>query len=147
MSNCYNLINNHIIDLTSSQFTNKPNYEESESRTREYLLSNEDTKNRYLMLLNIVKENFIKYGNKEYKLLGINGTYFSKIPGTCGGHKKLKIYGRLDCPNALRYLEKGYYEPNRVFFENSEAANELGYRPCSICMRKEYKNWKEKNKA
>lgn len=142
-SHYYNLINDNIIDLTVSQFEKKPSYEDGEKRTREYLLSNEDTKKRYLFLLKKVKEKFIKYGTKEYKLLGINGVYFSKIPGTCGGHKKLKIYGKLDCPSALRYIENGYYCDNRVFFESYEVANKLGYRPCSVCMKKEYKKWVE----
>jgi len=143
-SHYYNLINGNVVDLTVSQFEVKPNYGTGEKRTREYLLSNEDTKKRYLLLLNEVKENFIKHGTKAYKLQSINGEYFSKIPGTCGGHKKLKIYGKLDCPSALRYIENGYYSNNRVFFENYEVANKLGYRPCSICMKKEYEKWKEK---
>ena len=135
-SHYYNVINDNVIDLTASQFETKPNYVDGEKRTREYLLSNEDTQKRYLLLLKTVKSNFIKHGIKQYKLLGVNGTYFSKIPGTCGGHKKLKIYGKLDCPSALRYIENGYYVDNRVFFENCEVANKLGYRPCSVCMKK-----------
>lgn len=50
-SHYYNLINNKIIDLTVEQFLGEiPKYELGEERTREYLLSNEDTKNRYLLL-------------------------------------------------------------------------------------------------
>lgn len=145
-SHYYNLINNEVIDLTSSQFNIIPDYQMGEERTREYLLSNEDTKNRYLLLLKNVKDNFIKYGKKKYKLLDVNGEYFSKIPGTLGGNKKLKIYGRLDCPSALNWISKGKYVNNRVFFENEEKAKEAGYRPCGICMKKEYKIWKEQNK-
>ena len=136
-SHYYNIINEHIIDLTSSQFKQTPDYDEGEKRAREYLLSNEDTKKRYLLLLKEVKENFIRCGTKEYKLLGINGSYFSKIPATCGGNINLKIYGKMDCPSTL-YLDN-------VYFETAEVANQLGYRPCSICMKKEYKKW-EKNK-
>lgn len=45
---------------------------------------------------------------KLYKLINKNGKqYLSEIPRTLGGHRKLKIYGRLDCPSALRYLAKG----------------------------------------
>ena len=135
-SHYYNLINNEIIDLTSSQFNEIPDYSTGEERTREYLLSNIDTKNRYLILLQRVKDNFIKYGKKEYKLLDINGQYFSKIPGTLGGNKKLKIYGKLDCYSALYYLSKSKYVNNRVFFENEEKAIEAGYRPCLKCMKK-----------
>ena len=75
-----------------------------------------------------------------------SGIVLSKIPGTLGGNKKLKIYGKLDCKSALTWLDKGYYVNNRVFFENEEVAKELGYRPCSVCMKKEYKIWKQNNK-
>ena len=142
-SHYYNLINGEVVDLTDSQFKEIPDYTKGEERTREYLLSNLDTKNRYLLLLKNVKENFIKYGKKEYKLMSINGQYLSKIPGTLGGNKKLKIYGKLDCKSALNWIQKGKYVSNRVFFEDEEIAKEAGYRPCGICMKKEYKKWKE----
>jgi methylphosphotriester-DNA--protein-cysteine methyltransferase len=54
-----------------------------------------------------------------------------------GGNKKLKIYGRLDCRAGKRMKVE-----NRVFFENETEAKNLGYRPCAICMRKEYLVWK-----
>lgn len=80
---------------------------------------------------------------KLYKLIDSNGNeYLSTIPGTLGGHNKLKIYGRLDCPSAKRWIEKGYYVPYRVFFENEEVAISAGYRPCAVCMPEEYKEWK-----
>ena len=58
-SHYYNIIDDKIIDLTKEQFLGEiPLYEEGQERTREYLLSNEDTKKRYLMLkeslLNII---------------------------------------------------------------------------------------------
>ena len=145
-SHYYNLINDQIIDLTVSQFNILPNYETGIERTREYLLSNEDTKKRYKILLERVKENFLKYGKKDYKLLTKNGAVLSKIPGTIGGNKKLKIYGRFDCKSALNWIQKGKYVDNRVFFEDEEFAKELGYRPCGVCMKKEYKKWKENSK-
>ena len=55
-SHYYNLIDDEIVDLTVEQFMGEvPLYEEGQERTREYLLSNEDTKARYLMLLKKVK--------------------------------------------------------------------------------------------
>ena len=145
-SHYYNLINDKIVDLTVSQFKTLPNYKTGIERTREYLLSNEDTKNRYKLLLERVKENFVKCGKKDYKLLTKSGTVLSKIPGTMGGNKKIKIYGRFDCKSALNWLKKGHYKENRVFFESEEVAQELGYRPCGVCMKKEYKIWKENSK-
>ena len=146
-SHYYNLINDEIIDLTDSQFNEMPNYKLAEERTREYLLSNEDTKERYKKLLESVKDNFIKFGSKEYNLINNAGNeYKSKIPGTIGGNKKLKIYGRLDCPSALRWINKGFYISNRVFFENEQIAKQAGYRPCAKCMKKEYLEWIKNNK-
>ena len=57
-SHYYNIIDDKIIDLTVEQFLGEiPRYEESSERTREYLLSNDDTKKRYLQLLHNVKAN------------------------------------------------------------------------------------------
>ena len=82
---------------------------------------------------------------KIYRLLGADGkTYESTTPGLLGGHKKLKIYGRLDCPSALRVIAKGQYVKYRVFFKDEETAIAAGFRPCARCMPEEYKLWKEK---
>ncbi len=52
-SHYYNLIDDKIIDLTSEQFGDeKLNYDAGEERDIEYLLSNEDTKARYIKLNN-----------------------------------------------------------------------------------------------
>lgn len=84
---------------------------------------------------------------KLYKLIDENGKqYLSEIPGTLGGHKKLKIYGRLDCPSALRFIAKGQYVQHRVFFADEKTAIAAGYRPCGVCMKKEYAVWKAKQK-
>lgn len=84
---------------------------------------------------------------KMYKLIDENGKqYLSEVPGKLGGHKGLKIYGRLDCPSALRYIAKGQYVKYRVFFADENTAISAGYRPCGVCMKEQYKAWKEKNK-
>ena len=60
---------------------------------------------------------------KTYKLVDENGNpYLSQTPGTIGGYKKRKIYGRLDCPSALRHIAKGEYVKYRVFFADEETA-------------------------
>ena len=82
---------------------------------------------------------------KTYTLLGADGKFYqSPTPGLLGGHKKLRIYGRLDCPSALRYIAKGQYVKNRVFFKDEETAIAAGFRPCAKCMPKEYKLWKDR---
>ena len=80
-----------------------------------------------------------------YHLIGRDGKpYDSETPGTLGGHRKLKIYGRLDCPSALRYIAKGQYVALRVFFADEETAIAAGYRPCGKCMPEAYRRWKER---
>lgn len=51
-SHYYNIIDGKIIDLTVEQFLGEiPHYENGAERSRDYLLGNEDTKKRYLLLL------------------------------------------------------------------------------------------------
>jgi len=68
--------------------------------------------------------------------------YSSTEPGTLGGHRRTRIYGRLDCPSALRAIARGGYVPNRVFFLNEAAAVAAGYRPCAVCLPERYAAWK-----
>ena len=142
-SHYYNLIDGKIVDLTVNQFLGEiPMYEEGSSRTREYLLGNDDTKKRYEKLLYNLKQSIRIAEGKQFKLIGINGEYLSPVPGKFGGNRRLKIYGRLDCSSANRWISKGHYVNDRVFFLNEEEAIELGYRPCAICMKEEYEKWK-----
>jgi methylphosphotriester-DNA--protein-cysteine methyltransferase len=78
-----------------------------------------------------------------YTLIGADGRpYSSETPGTLGGNSRLRIYGRLDCRSANRWVGKGY-EEIRVFFADEETAIAAGYRPCGTCMRDEYREWKK----
>jgi len=78
-----------------------------------------------------------------YRLIGADGRpYLSVQPGKLGGHRRLKGYGRLDCPSALRWIAKGYYVRHRVFFADEATAVAAGYRPCAICMPEAYRAWK-----
>ena len=80
---------------------------------------------------------------KSYQLLGPDGVFIrSKTPGLCGGHSGLRIFGRLDCPSALRYLRLGYYLRHRVFFASADVALAAGYRPCARCLPDAYAAWK-----
>ena len=79
---------------------------------------------------------------KLYKLINEKGqVYLSPVPGTLGGNKRLKIYGRLDCPSANKWIKKGYYVQDRVFFLTEKDAIKAGYRPCGTCMEEKYKEW------
>lgn len=89
-------------------------------------------------------ENDILDKNKEYRLINSEGIeYISNTKGLYGGHSKLKIYGRLDCPSALRFIAKGHYVQHRVFFADQATAIKAGYRPCAVCMKEEYNEWKK----
>ena len=82
---------------------------------------------------------------KIYKLIGADGKpYESATKGRFGGHRKDKIYGTLDCKGAARWIAKGHYVKNRVFFADEATAIAAGYRPCFECLREEYKEWKAK---
>ena len=71
--------------------------------------------------------------------------YLSPAPGKLGGHNTQKIYGRLDCPSAARYIGKGQYIKHRVFFADEETAILAGSRPCGVCMKDEYRKWKQQH--
>lgn len=80
---------------------------------------------------------------KTYVLLGPDRTpYDSTTPGALGGHKGGKIYGRLDCPAALRAIAKGGYVKSRVFFADEVTAIAAGYRPWGTCLPEKYQAWK-----
>jgi len=80
---------------------------------------------------------------KRYRLIGRDGLESSSAtPGTLGGHRRSKIYGRLDCPSALRWIERGRYVRHRVFFADEETAIAAGYRPCASCLPERYRSWK-----
>jgi len=80
---------------------------------------------------------------KPFRLIGADGEEFlSDTPGSLGGNRD-GIYGRLDCPSALRALRSGdMYRKKRVFFADEATAIRAGYRPCGVCMRDRYKAWK-----
>ena len=62
-------------------------------------------------------------GAKTYTLLGADGKpYQSAGKGQLGGHRRSRIYGRLDCPAALRAIARGGYTRNRVFYADEPTA-------------------------
>jgi len=80
---------------------------------------------------------------KLYHLLDSqNRPYDDSQKGRFGGHKGSKIYGRLDCASAQRWIAKGHYLHQRVFFKDEATARAAGYRPCATCMPAAYKAWK-----
>ena len=81
---------------------------------------------------------------RTYTLIGRDGRpYDSLTPGALGGHRRNKVYGRLDCKGALRWIAKGKYVSHRVFFADERTAITADYRPCARCMPERYREWKE----
>jgi methylated-DNA-[protein]-cysteine S-methyltransferase len=90
----------------------------------------------------------LEAGQRTWTLIGSDGRpYESPTPGTLGGHRRSKGYGRLDCPAALRWIAKGHYVRHRVFFADEETAVAAGYRPCAVCLPERYAEWKRREAA
>jgi hypothetical protein len=84
--------------------------------------------------------------SKTYTLIGADGKFYeSPTKGTLGGHRRDKIYGTLGCKSAARWIAKGFYIKQRVFFADEQTAIAAGYRPCYDCLREKYKSWKEQS--
>ena len=82
-----------------------------------------------------------------YRLIGADGVeYLSETKGTLGGHRRNRIYGSLDCAGAKRWIAKGHYVKQRVFFADEATAIAAGYRPCANCLPEAYKAWKAKQR-
>lgn len=80
---------------------------------------------------------------RTWTLLGCDGKPFqSAVAGALGGHRRSRIYGRLDCAGAERAIARGGYVAQRVFFADEPAALAAGYRPCAVCMPDAYRQWK-----
>lgn len=80
---------------------------------------------------------------RSWTLIGRDGKPFSsEQPGTFGGHRRGRLYGRLDCRSALQAIERGGYVKYRVFFLDEPTAVAAGYRPCAVCMPEAYAAWK-----
>jgi hypothetical protein len=81
-----------------------------------------------------------------WKIMGSDGTVRdSGRAGVLGGNRRARIYGRLDCPAALRALARGGYAATRVFFATEQDARAAGYRPCAVCMPGQYRRWKARS--
>lgn len=79
----------------------------------------------------------------RWRLLDAQGRMFlSECPGTLGGHRKTRLYGRLDCPAALRAIARGGYVRQRVFFLDEDTARAAGYRPCARCLPAAHAAWR-----
>ena len=80
---------------------------------------------------------------KTYTLLGPDRQpYQSTTAAALGGYRPGRVYGRLDCPAALRAITRGGYIRNRVFFADEQTAVAAEYRPCAACLPDAHAQWK-----
>jgi len=64
---------------------------------------------------------------KSWTLLDANRErYQSAVPGSLGGHRRQRIYGRLDCRAAKQAIARGGYVKDRVFFIDERTAKAAG---------------------
>ncbi|WP_082016580.1 metal-binding protein [Cupriavidus sp. IDO] len=81
--------------------------------------------------------------SRTWTLIGRDGKpYESSVPGTLGGHRGRRIYGRFDCRAALQAIARGGYIKQRIFFLDESIAIAAGFRPCAVCMTERYAAWK-----
>ena len=75
--------------------------------------------------------------------LGPDGAlYQSARPGNLGGHRRSKLYGRLDCRSALQALARGGYARDRVFFLDEHAAQSRRLPAVrGVCLPDQYAAW------
>lgn len=84
--------------------------------------------------------------SKTFTLIGPDGRpYQSAKRGSLGGHRRSRIYGRLDCRAALQAIARGGYLRHRVFFLDETTAVAAGYRPCAVCLPEKYAAWKTRH--
>ncbi len=82
-------------------------------------------------------------GQRMWTLIDRDGTPVeSEVPGTLGGNRRGRIYGRLDCRRARQAIARGGYVRSRVFFLDEATAIAAGYRPCAVCLPEQYAAWK-----
>ena len=78
-----------------------------------------------------------------WQLIGADGKPYQSLQvGQLGGHRKSRLYGKLDCRSALAAIAKGGYVANRIFFLDEATAVAAGYRPCAVCLPAKYAIWK-----
>jgi hypothetical protein len=64
---------------------------------------------------------------RTYTLLGPDRQpYQSATSGALGSYRPGRVYGRLDCPAALRAIARGGYVRNRVFFADEHTQWKAG---------------------
>ena len=80
-----------------------------------------------------------------YKLIDSEGqSYESETPGTLGGHRGNRVYGRLDCEGALRWIAKRALPMPSAFFSDEATPRRRLPALRDYCLPEAYSAWKLK---
>ena len=95
-------------------------------------------------LLALLKSKEVHDGKEQYTIVHGNKTVsLSDQPTQLGGNLRTKTFGRLDCPSVVNKSKHTCH--NQVFFEYEENAILTFFKPCGICMKELYRDWKNNN--
>lgn len=117
ISHYFNKINNQIIDLTKEQFK-EINYQNIKQKTREQILENIDTKNRYQILKSRLEDYFNKLEslNKEirkcYKCKGLVEKFDNEEVTYIGTNNNILLLGEAPANNGWRKSKMLWKDPN-----------------------------------
>ena len=95
-------------------------------------------------LLALLKSKEVYEGKEQYIIVHGNKTVsLSDQPTALGGNLRTKTFGRIDCPSVINKSKHTCH--NQVFFEYEENAILTFFKPCGICMKGLYQDWKINN--
>jgi hypothetical protein len=89
---------------------------------------------------------YVVRGVRAARLVGPAGREIvSTAPGTLGGRRRTKAYGRLDCAVTLRQVAQGHDMRPRGLFADGQTTIAAGYRPCAHCLPERHAAWRAGN--
>ena len=116
ISHYFNLINSKVIDLTSKQFKNKLDYSNYQIITREQLLNNLNTKERYNILKNKIILRLLKNVDKEIYNCNLCNDLVDKFPNSqtvfIGKNNDILLIGEAPANNGWRKSNKLWCDIN-----------------------------------
>lgn len=126
ISHYFNYIDNEVIDLTSEQFNFKISYENKMLKTREEMLSNKDTENRYNLLNTRLKLILI---DEEINQCNLCKSMIEKFPDSktvsYGKNNDIVILGEAPANNGWRKSGVAWYDVNGKILPSGKILQKL----------------------
>ena len=126
ISHYFNMINNEVVDLTSGQFKTNIDYSNKELKTRENILEDIDTKNRYELLK--LKLELLLVDKDIYKCSLCNNMV-EKFPDNktvyIGKRKDIVILGEAHANNGWRKSGIAWYDVNHKLLPSGVVLQKL----------------------